>query len=161
MQNEYNRNIVNGNNLQKGLNVLYFCNEVLLFFICLVFMVLSFIHPETQRIDSGRHNSLPRSNLEEEKIQTISKNPPPTLPPQPLAGEGVIVKPVAIPTTTVGDISKNIHFPRFFSVASLQHYTNSFSQENLIGKGMLGSVYKAELPNGKVIVSKIHVKTGA
>ncbi|PWA94933.1 leucine-rich repeat protein kinase family protein [Artemisia annua] len=113
-------------------------------------------HPkETQRIDSGRHNSLPRSNLEEDqKIQTISKNPPPTLPPQPLAGEGVIVKPVAIPTTTVGDISKNIHFPRFFSVASLQHYTNSFSQENLIGNGMLGSVYKAELPNGKVVAVK-------
>ncbi|GJR76030.1 protein STRUBBELIG-receptor family 3 isoform X1 [Tanacetum coccineum] len=111
-------------------------------------------YKETQRIDSGRHNSLPRSNLEEEKIQTISKNPPAALPPQPLTGERVIVKPVAIPTTTVGDISKNINFPRFFFVASLQHYTSSFSEENFIGKGMLGSVYRAQLPNGKVVAVK-------
>ena len=28
--------------------------------------------------------------------------------------------------------------------------TNSFSQENIIGEGALGRVYKAEFPNGKV-----------
>jgi len=41
-------------------------------------------------------------------------------------------------------------FAKFFAIASLQQYTNSFSQENLIGGGMLGNVYRAELPNGKV-----------
>lgn len=39
---------------------------------------------------------------------------------------------------------------KLFNVGSLQQYTDSFSQENLIGKGMLGTVYKAELPDGKV-----------
>lgn len=37
-----------------------------------------------------------------------------------------------------------------YSVAALQTATNSFSQENLIGEGSLGRVYRAEFPNGKV-----------
>ncbi|XP_047317613.1 protein STRUBBELIG-RECEPTOR FAMILY 3-like isoform X2 [Impatiens glandulifera] len=41
-----------------------------------------------------------------------------------------------------------------YSIASLQLYTNSFSQENLIGGGMLGSVYRAELPSGKLLAVK-------
>ncbi|KAL4626985.1 hypothetical protein ACB092_05G135100 [Castanea dentata] len=32
----------------------------------------------------------------------------------------------------------------------LQQHTNSFSHENFIGEGMLGSVYRGELPDGKV-----------
>lgn len=40
-----------------------------------------------------------------------------------------------------------------FTVASLQQHTNNFSQENLIGTGMLGSVYRAELPGGKVCIT--------
>ncbi|GAB2224695.1 hypothetical protein Droror1_Dr00005463 [Drosera rotundifolia] len=39
-----------------------------------------------------------------------------------------------------------------YTVASLQIATNSFSQENLIGEGSLGRVYKAEFPNGKNMV---------
>ncbi|GAV86558.1 Pkinase domain-containing protein/LRRNT_2 domain-containing protein/LRR_4 domain-containing protein/LRR_6 domain-containing protein [Cephalotus follicularis] len=41
-----------------------------------------------------------------------------------------------------------------YTVASLQTATNSFSQENLIGEGSLGRVYKAEFPNGKVLAVK-------
>lgn len=37
-----------------------------------------------------------------------------------------------------------------YTVASLQTATNSFSQENIIGEGSLGRVYKADFPNGKV-----------
>ncbi|MED6182785.1 hypothetical protein PIB30_031889 [Stylosanthes scabra] len=40
---------------------------------------------------------------------------------------------------------------RVYSVASLQQYTNSFSQENYIGEGTLGPVYKGELPDGKLL----------
>ncbi|KDP24176.1 hypothetical protein JCGZ_25833 [Jatropha curcas] len=43
---------------------------------------------------------------------------------------------------------------RSFTIASLQQYTNSFSQENLIGGGMLGNVYRAELPDGKLLAVK-------
>lgn len=39
-----------------------------------------------------------------------------------------------------------------YTVASLQTATNSFSQEFLIGEGSLGRVYKADFPNGKVLI---------
>ncbi|KZV16139.1 protein STRUBBELIG-receptor FAMILY 8 [Dorcoceras hygrometricum] len=41
-----------------------------------------------------------------------------------------------------------------FTVAILQTATNSFSQENLIGEGSLGRVYRAEFPNGKIMAIK-------
>lgn len=37
-----------------------------------------------------------------------------------------------------------------FTVASLQQYTNSFSEEHIIGEGSLGNVYRAVFPHGKV-----------
>ncbi|BBH00842.1 STRUBBELIG-receptor family 3 [Prunus dulcis] len=37
---------------------------------------------------------------------------------------------------------------------SLLRYTNSFSEENFIGAGMLGSVYRAKLPDQKVLAVK-------
>ncbi|KAL0300853.1 UNVERIFIED_CONTAM: protein STRUBBELIG-RECEPTOR FAMILY 8 [Sesamum radiatum] len=40
------------------------------------------------------------------------------------------------------------------SFAALQTATNSFSQENLIGEGSLGRVYRAEFPNGKIMAIK-------
>uniref|UniRef100_A0A7N0V1F8 Protein kinase domain-containing protein n=1 Tax=Kalanchoe fedtschenkoi TaxID=63787 RepID=A0A7N0V1F8_KALFE len=41
-----------------------------------------------------------------------------------------------------------------FTVAELQQYTRSFSQGNLIGRGTIGSVYRAKLPEGKVLAVK-------
>ncbi|CAI9787862.1 unnamed protein product [Fraxinus pennsylvanica] len=41
-----------------------------------------------------------------------------------------------------------------YAVAALQTATNSFSQENLVGEGSLGRVYKAEFPNGKIMAVK-------
>ncbi|MCO5591891.1 hypothetical protein L7F22_045884 [Adiantum nelumboides] len=38
-----------------------------------------------------------------------------------------------------------------YSVADLQLATNSFSQEQLLGTGALGPVYRGELPNGKLL----------
>ncbi|KAJ6364138.1 hypothetical protein OIU76_029137 [Salix suchowensis] len=43
---------------------------------------------------------------------------------------------------------------RFFTIATLQKYTNSFSEENFVGEGTLGSVYRAELPDGKLLAVK-------
>lgn len=49
-----------------------------------------------------------------------------------------------------------------YSVADLQVATNSFSQENLVGEGALGRVYKAELPDGKLLaVKKIDVTSSS
>ncbi|XP_065856672.1 protein STRUBBELIG-RECEPTOR FAMILY 2 isoform X1 [Euphorbia lathyris] len=39
---------------------------------------------------------------------------------------------------------------KIYTVAELRSATNSFSEENLLGKGSLGSVYKAEFPDGQV-----------
>ncbi|OWM91271.1 protein STRUBBELIG-RECEPTOR FAMILY 3-like [Punica granatum] len=41
-----------------------------------------------------------------------------------------------------------------YDIASLQLVTNSFSQVNFIGEGTLGSVYRGELPNGKLLAIK-------
>eukprot|EP01018_Ginkgo_biloba_P033179 Gb_09560 [translate_table: standard] len=41
-----------------------------------------------------------------------------------------------------------------YSIADLQMATNSFSQENLVGEGAFGRVYKAEFPNGKILAVK-------
>ncbi|CAK9878079.1 unnamed protein product [Sphagnum jensenii] len=41
-----------------------------------------------------------------------------------------------------------------FSIADLQAATNSFAQENLIGEGSLGRVYRGDFPNGQVVAVK-------
>ncbi|KAL3521918.1 hypothetical protein ACH5RR_014752 [Cinchona calisaya] len=41
-----------------------------------------------------------------------------------------------------------------YTVAALQTATHSFTQENLIGEGSLGRVYRAEFPNGKIMAIK-------
>ncbi|KAE8075879.1 hypothetical protein FH972_014562 [Carpinus fangiana] len=59
--------------------------------------------------------------------------------------------------TTVKPSTRNPYPPTYaksFTIASLQQYTNSFSPDNLIGGGMLGTVYKAQLPDGKLLAVK-------
>ncbi|PWA89028.1 protein kinase-like domain-containing protein [Artemisia annua] len=41
-----------------------------------------------------------------------------------------------------------------YTVATLQTATNSFSQDNIIGEGSLGRVYRADFPNAKVMAVK-------
>lgn len=56
-------------------------------------------------------------------------------------------------TSTRKSFSKNCKFPvraKLYTVAELQSATNSFSETNLLGEGSLGSVYKAEFPDGQV-----------
>ncbi|KAF3442623.1 hypothetical protein FNV43_RR16539 [Rhamnella rubrinervis] len=53
--------------------------------------------------------------------------------------------------------SKNCKFPvraKLYTVAELQSATNSFSEANLLGEGSLGSVYKAEFPDGQIFAVK-------
>lgn len=73
--------------------------------------------------------------------------PPPPPPPRPLP-----------PPAEVAETSMKTPIPpltvKSFTIAALQQFTNSFSPENLIGEGMLGAVYKAELPDGKLLAVK-------
>ncbi|XP_022742225.1 protein STRUBBELIG-RECEPTOR FAMILY 2 [Durio zibethinus] len=43
---------------------------------------------------------------------------------------------------------------KVYTLAELQLATNSFSEDNLLGEGSLGSVYKAEVPDGQVFAVK-------
>ncbi|KAL0339586.1 UNVERIFIED_CONTAM: protein STRUBBELIG-RECEPTOR FAMILY 2 [Sesamum radiatum] len=47
---------------------------------------------------------------------------------------------------------------KVYTIAELQIATNSFREENLIGDGSLGSVYKAEFPDGTILAVK-NIKT--
>ncbi|KAH9604041.1 hypothetical protein KSS87_000727 [Heliosperma pusillum] len=85
-------------------------------------------------------------------ISSMSTQPVP--PPRHYSNENITLIPL---TPTVQATTQTSSFPssvKLFTVASLQQYTNSFSQDNLIGDGKLGSVYRAELPDGKVVVVK-------
>ncbi|XP_057497290.1 protein STRUBBELIG-RECEPTOR FAMILY 3-like isoform X1 [Actinidia eriantha] len=75
---------------------------------------------------------------------------PPPPPPPFFSIDKVTMTPILsprLPTKTLNSI-------RSFTIASLQQYTNSFSQENFIGGGILGSVYRAEIPTGKLLAVK-------
>ncbi|XP_027185941.1 protein STRUBBELIG-RECEPTOR FAMILY 3 isoform X2 [Cicer arietinum] len=91
-------------------------------------------------------------------VHSMPPPPPPPPPAPPLAAEKVIVEPTTFPGGDNVNPSKRSPIPptfaKCFTIASLQQYTNSFSQDNLIGLGMLGSVYRAELPDGKILAVK-------
>ncbi|XP_065020930.1 protein STRUBBELIG-RECEPTOR FAMILY 3-like isoform X1 [Musa acuminata AAA Group] len=75
------------------------------------------------------------------------------MPPPPV--EKVIVKPIVTSGNVVGLSPEMMNTPptptTSYSVAELQQYTNSFSEENLIRDGRLGKVYLAVLPDGKLL----------
>ncbi|XP_019418905.1 PREDICTED: protein STRUBBELIG-RECEPTOR FAMILY 3-like isoform X2 [Lupinus angustifolius] len=73
-----------------------------------------------------------------------SLQPPPS-PPTNIPAEVIFNPPIPSKATEGhGSIMA-------YTVALLQQYTNSFSQENYIGEGTLGPVYRAELPDGKLL----------
>lgn len=76
--------------------------------------------------------------------------PPPPPPFLTLPAERMILDANLPPITTRKLACMNLSSEKCYTVAALQQYTNSFSQDNLIGGGMLGRVFKAELPAGKV-----------
>ncbi|KAH7568970.1 hypothetical protein JRO89_XS06G0082500 [Xanthoceras sorbifolium] len=88
-------------------------------------------------------------------VMRTAELPPPPLP-FPLV-EKVMVKPLApaqVATKSHPSMHLNSSSVSVFTIASLQQYTNSFSEDNFIGQGMLGSVYRAELPDGKLLAVK-------
>ncbi|KAL6538240.1 hypothetical protein OROGR_012228 [Orobanche gracilis] len=85
------------------------------------------------------------------------RSPPRPSPPPPPPLEKVIVSPITASEATGNQLST----PRnpttsveAYSVAFLQQCTNSFSQDNLVGGGRIGNVYRAKLPNGGLLAIK-------
>ncbi|KAL3627748.1 hypothetical protein CASFOL_029111 [Castilleja foliolosa] len=75
-------------------------------------------------------------------------------PLPPIRAERVVADPTLTSMTMSQNAFKIVESTKMFTIASLQQCTNSFSQENFIGKGTLGSVYRAQLPDGKVLAVK-------
>lgn len=106
-------------------------------------------------------NMIPKVQDELVYINTVSAtsepndgSKPSTLQPPPhslssIPGAKVIANPAV--TTKGTERQAMASSIKMYTVASLQQYTNSFSDENRIGEGTLGSVYRAELPDGKVV----------
>ncbi|CAH8315467.1 unnamed protein product [Eruca vesicaria subsp. sativa] len=99
---------------------------------------------------AASHRSLPLSvipEVQEQRVKTVAD-----LKSSPSPADKV----------TVDKVMKNGSISRMkspitasqYTVSSLQVATNSFSQENIIGEGSLGRVYRAEFPNGKVMAVK-------
>ncbi|XXG59764.1 hypothetical protein AAC387_Pa04g1789 [Persea americana] len=61
---------------------------------------------------------------------------------------------VTVNAIVPAELPRDLSLPTSFTVGSLQQYTNSFAPENLIGVGMLGSVFRAELPDGQLLAVK-------
>ncbi|XP_027917826.1 protein STRUBBELIG-RECEPTOR FAMILY 3-like [Vigna unguiculata] len=88
------------------------------------------------------------------KLPPLQPAPPHQLPIIP--GENLIINRAIFGEATKRQIVTNSI--KVYTVASLQQYTNSFSLENYIGEGMLGPVYRAELPDGKLLaVRKLNI----
>ena len=66
---------------------------------------------------------------------------------KPIVSPSVRTKRGRVPSLGKIDLKPTV---KSFSVASLQQYTNSFSEENLIRDSRFGRVYLAELPDGEV-----------
>lgn len=104
----------------------------------------------------SRHKKDHKIDMTEWGVNNMPLLPSPPLPPvlPHNSVDEAMVKPsvpagMAIRSHPLKSLSSQISVS-YFSVGLLQQYTNSFSQGNLIGEGTLGSVYRAELPDGKV-----------
>lgn len=61
-----------------------------------------------------------------------------------------MVFPRTIPAVRVSTKFQEPPNAKLYRIAELQFATNNFSEENFLGEGSLGSVYKAEFPDGQV-----------
>ncbi|KAK3026793.1 hypothetical protein RJ639_040271 [Escallonia herrerae] len=125
--------------------------------------------------------SLPMSTARGEKISTVrlcvplmlfinlivaySSAVPEESPAISIRNSPPLIAPSQLPPlcTKIVRVSRRRSFSRkcripigakLYTVAELQLATNYFSEENLLGEGSLGSVYKAEFPDGQVFAVK-------
>ncbi|CAA6661410.1 unnamed protein product [Spirodela intermedia] len=95
----------------------------------------------------GKDKAL-NKEVQEVKIG-ISMASPSTLPPEERAADKTQDRNAQVKRKKVPPINAT-----FYTVATLQNATNSFSQECLVGEGSLGRVYLAEFSNGKAFAVK-------
>ncbi|XP_020424558.1 protein STRUBBELIG-RECEPTOR FAMILY 2 [Prunus persica] len=101
--------------------------------------------------NSSMHSLSVRNTAREESPQILAFSSP-ILPPRRLPLAYRMQK-----NPRRKSFSDKYRFPmraKQYTVAELQLATNSFCQENFLGEGSLGSVYKAVFPNGQILAVK-------
>ncbi|KAG8080079.1 hypothetical protein GUJ93_ZPchr0007g3015 [Zizania palustris] len=92
--------------------------------------------------------------IDMEKTDTFVEEPQHPSQSAVLRTEKVVVNPSVrtkkgrVPSVGKLDLTTTV---KSFSIASLQQYTNSFSEENLIRDSRFGKVYLAEVPDGELL----------
>ncbi|KAJ8427096.1 hypothetical protein Cgig2_011296 [Carnegiea gigantea] len=129
-----------------------------LFLLLLGLLFLLFCKKKQKRKDSGRRISGQNASNGREKVDTemqdqrvisiaavvdVKTPPAENLSVDTIHGRNGSLKRMTSPITATS-----------YTVATLQTATNSFSQENIVGEGSLGRVYKAVFSNGKVLAVK-------
>jgi hypothetical protein len=97
----------------------------------------------------------PPPSIEKVVVNLMAPSEKRSSPPKTSGIERVVVKPM-VPPEKRSSPPPRTSTPTSatpFSVASLQQYTNSFREENLIRESRYGKVYLAELPDGKVWIN--------
>lgn len=103
---------------------------------------------DEQGIDLTRIPTQSRNNADASLIPLQPPPPPPCLPVNKVIGNSAVHAEICSRSSSIKSL-KSASSVKLFTIATLQQYTSSFSEENLLGKGTFGSVYKAELPDGK------------
>ncbi|TXG57701.1 hypothetical protein EZV62_015530 [Acer yangbiense] len=156
----------------KGLGpggIAFICGVALVATFAALFVVIRINRARAQRLkrlDSSnsrlRHSerhSVPMTTDREFSCTALEESPQPFTVSSPFfLGQRPTPPVSAIRTEKTGrrkSFSKKCKLPaKVYSVAELQLATNSFSEENLLGEGSLGSVYKAEFPDGQIFAVK-------
>lgn len=104
-----------------------------------------------------------RTQDQKEELEPVVKAPPKTYksseftalkpPPVPLESLKLAKSKGSTPKVHTAGVKISIA-AQAYTIAELQLATQSFAEENLIGDGTLGKVYKAQMPNGEFVAVK-------
>ncbi|XP_023528683.1 protein STRUBBELIG-RECEPTOR FAMILY 2-like [Cucurbita pepo subsp. pepo] len=130
-----------------------------------LFVVFSMKKVHEKRINLKITNTLPRSLSLGKAEDGSSTAPEEGLQSLPLSSQFMgCSRPIPILNHTRTEkfsgrkgFSNRCRLPvrtKIYTLAEVQSTTNNFSQENLLGEGSLGAVYRAEFPDGQVLAVK-------
>ncbi|CAN0852834.1 Protein STRUBBELIG-RECEPTOR FAMILY 1 [Linum grandiflorum] len=102
---------------------------------------------DPEKLEFGEYNG--QLQDQDKKMVANSTNAASLLPCPPGKLATTVKEPYNTTGSTVSSSGGGV-----FTIATLQQCTNSFSEENFVGEGLLGPVYRAELPDGKLLAVK-------
>ncbi|XP_024454426.1 protein STRUBBELIG-RECEPTOR FAMILY 3 isoform X4 [Populus trichocarpa] len=111
-----------------------------------------------QDMDLKRMAAYSKKKMDQGIIMTgvVANFMPLPAPPSSVPTDNIIANPIGHTSHKKSHSTETLssYSVKIFTIATLQKYTSSFSEENFVGEGTLGSVYRAELPGGKLLAVK-------